>query len=61
MPTDCNYPVNTYHRPARWIILGASDIYSSEGTTQGNNLAMAYYGLGTTPLINMLQITSDDI
>ena len=34
--------VNTYRRPARLIILGASDIYSLEGTTQGDNLAMAF-------------------
>ena len=34
--------VNTYRRPTRLIILGASDIYSLEGTTQGDNLAMAF-------------------
>ena len=34
--------VNTYCRPARLIMLGASDIYSLEGTTQGDNLAMAF-------------------
>ena len=43
--------VNTYHRPACLIILGAS-----EGTTQGDNLAMAFYALGTTPLVNSLEI-----
>ena len=42
--------VNTYRRPARLIILGASDIYSLESTTQSDNLAMA---LGTTPLVNV--------
>ena len=53
--------VNTYRRPACLIILGASDIYSLEGTTQGDNLAMAFYALGTTLLVNTLQITSPDV
>ena len=43
------------------IILGASDIYYSEGTTQGDNLAMTFYALGTTPLANTLQITSTEV
>ena len=42
--------VNTYWRPARLIILDVPDIYSLEGTTQGNNFAMAFYALGTTLL-----------
>ena len=53
--------VNAYRRPARLIILGASDIYSLESTTQGDNLAMAFYALGTTPLVNTLQITSPEV
>ena len=43
------------------IILGVSDIYSLEGTTQGDNLAMAFYALGTTALANTLQITSTEV
>ena len=50
--------VNTYRRPARLIILDVSDIYSLESTTQSDNLAMA---LGTTPLVNTLQITSPEV
>ena len=53
--------VNTYHRPARFITLGASDIYSLEGTKQGHNLAMAFYPLGATPLLNTLQLTSPSV
>ena len=43
------------------IILGASDIYSLEGTRQGDNLVVAFYALGTTPLLNTLQITSAEV
>ena len=53
--------VNIYRRPAHLIILGASDIYSLESTMQGDNLAMAFYALGTTPLVNTLQITSPEV
>ena len=53
--------VNIYHRPARLIILGAYDIYSLEGTTQIDDFAMAFYALGTTPLVNTLQITSHEV
>ena len=53
--------VNTYYRPARLIILGAYDIYSLEVTTQIDDFAMAFYALGTTPLVNTLQITSHEV
>ena len=53
--------VNTYRRPARLIILGSSDIYSLDGTTQGDNLVMAFYASGTTTLVNTLQITSPEV
>ena len=53
--------INTHRRPARLIILGVSDICSLEGTTQGDNLAMAFYALGTTALVNTLQITSTEV
>ena len=42
-------------------MLGASDIYSLEGTMSGDNLAMAFYALGATPNVNTLQVTSPEI
>ena len=52
--------VNTYDRPALLIILGASDTYFFEGTSQANNMAMGFYPLGT-PLANTLQIASPEV
>ena len=40
--------INTYRQPSRMVVLGASDIFSAEGTTQGDNLAMPFYALGTS-------------
>ena len=60
-PQIASILVNTYRRPARLIILGASDIYSLEGATQGDNLVMTFYALETTPLVNTLQITSPEV
>ena len=53
--------VKTYRRQACLIILGASDIYSLVGTTQGDYLAMVFYALGITPLVNTLQITPPEV
>ena len=43
--------INTYRNPARLIILGGGEILSNEGTTQGDTLAMAFYGLCTNPIL----------
>ena len=47
--------VNMYRKPARLIITGGGEIASSEGTTQGDNLAMSLYALGTAPILNKLR------
>ena len=36
------------------FIVGGTEITSKEGTTQGDPVSMAIYGIGFTPLINML-------
>ena len=49
-PPMADVLINTYRAPARLFVNGES-ITSSEGTTQGDPLAMAMYALGTLPLI----------
>lgn len=46
---------NTYQAPIRCIISGDGEIASSEGTTQGDPLAMAMYALAVKPLIGKLK------
>ena len=47
--------INTYRLPARLFIGGGKEIQSLEGTTQGDPLAMAFYGLSTKPIIRRLR------
>ena len=53
--------INIYRLPVRMIVFGSKDIVSNEGTTQGDNLAMSFYALGTATLLNYLLISSSNI
>ena len=53
--------INTYRQPTRMIVLGGNKIMSAEGTTKGDNLAMSFYALGTTPLQKTLKIVSPQV
>ena len=46
---------NTYQAPIKLFITGEGEIDSSEGTTQGDPLAMAMYALTLRPLIDKLR------
>ena len=45
---------NFYSLPSRLFMIGGMEMLSKEGTTQGDPVSMIIYGIGVTPLINML-------
>jgi hypothetical protein len=47
--------INTYRIPSRLFITNGGEIQSREGTTQGDTLAMQFYGISITPIINILK------
>ena len=47
--------INTYRIPSRLFVSGGKEMSSQEGTTQGDNLAMSFYGLGINPLLKSLK------
>ena len=57
-PMIATYAVNAYRAPARLIVIGGEELLSSEGTTQGDPLAMSLYAISLQPLITLLGIRS---
>ena len=53
-PSFSKILISTYRSPSRLIILGGAEIQSTEGTTQGDNLAMSFYALVTVEIQNCL-------
>ena len=47
--------INTYRSPSRLFIVNGGEILSTEGTTQGDALAMQFYGISITPIMNTLK------
>ena len=56
-PNLAQYVENSYKQPTRLYISngGGEYILSQEGTTQGDNIAMAFYAISTRPIIEELQ------
>ena len=52
-PTIATYLINTYRQPSRLFVIGG-ELKSSEGTTQGDPLAMPWFSINTRRLINVL-------
>ena len=48
-PIIAPYVVNTYRNPARLFVVGEHELLSAEGTTQGDPLSMALYGISLYP------------
>ena len=57
-PSIATYAINTYREPARLFIVGGQELGSSEGTTQGDPLAMNLYAISLQPLITRLEVKS---
>ena len=57
-PMIATYAINTYRAPARLFVIGGKELLSSEGTTQGDPLAMSLYAISLQPLITLLGIRS---
>ena len=53
-PAFATILINTYRIPSRLFITGGGEISSSEGTTQGDPLAMAFYGISVVPILTRL-------
>ena len=47
--------INMYRKPVRLFLPGGREILSQEGTTQGDNLAMSFYGLAIKPIVDKLR------
>ena len=53
-PIIATYIINCYATPSRLFIVAGGEIFSSEGTTQGDRKTMGAYILGILPLIKCL-------
>ena len=55
------YIINTYRSPSRLFICGGGEILSQEGTTQGDPLAMPWYSVNTSIMIQSLRTSTSDV
>ena len=55
------YIINTYRRPSRLFICEGSEILSQEGTTQGDPLAMPWYSVNTSIMIQSLRTSTPGV
>ena len=60
-PSFATVLINTYRTPSRLFIFGGGEIKSKEGTTQGDTLAMQFYGISVTPIIHSLRLQVQEV
>jgi hypothetical protein len=54
-PPLATFTINCYRHPSRLFVTGGGEISSTEGTTQGDPLAMPFYALSIVPFISLLK------
>jgi len=55
------YIINTNRSPSRFFICGGDQIFSQEGTTQGDPLAMPWYSVNTSFIIQSVRTSTPGI
>ena len=55
-PIMSKYVINTFQSPARLFVYGGGEILSQEGTTQHDPLAMPWYSVNTSIMIQSLRL-----
>ena len=60
-PVIATYVINTYREHSVLYVAGGKKMLSREGTTQGDPLAMAWYSLSTTVLIDSLRAQFSEV
>ena len=60
-PEIAMYVENCYTKPSRLFVIGGVEISSSEGTTQGDPIAMAVYAVAVIPLLLMVLEITDNL
>ena len=60
-PVIATYVINTYRQHSILYVAGGKKMLSREGTTQGDPLAMAWYSLSTTVLIDSLRAKFSEV
>ena len=55
------YIINTYRSPSRLFICGGGEILLQEGTTQGDPLAMPWYSVNTSIMIQSLRLNVPEV
>ena len=53
--------ISTYRLPVIMIVFGSKNIIPNQGTTQGDNLPMSFYALGTATLLKYLLISFPNV
>ena len=55
------YIINTYRSPSRLFICGGGEILSQEGTTKGDPLAIPWYSINTSIMIQSLRTSTPGV